>query len=84
MKTIFAAAGFLITLASAHAASAATIRVIDGDTVVISVDTIRILDMDTPKIHHAQATQNVGLAWLPRVGLRCCFLPTGERSPNSR
>lgn len=63
MKTILAAAGFLIMLASSLAVSATAIRVIDGDTVVIGVETIRILNIDTPEIRHAQcdAERRLGL-----------------------
>ncbi|MBW8319298.1 MAG: thermonuclease family protein [Arenimonas sp.] len=77
MKTIFAAAGFLITLASAHADSAAAIRVIDGDTVVIGVETIRILNIDTPEIRHAQcdAERRLGLVAKRRLEV---LLSTGE------
>lgn len=49
-RTVLAASLFLL----AEQASAAAIRVIDGDTVVIGSETIRILNIDTPEIRHAQ------------------------------
>ncbi len=35
-------------------ASAASIRTIDGDTIEVDGETIRILNIDTPEIRHAQ------------------------------
>jgi endonuclease YncB( thermonuclease family) len=47
-------ASALLTLSLAGAASAASIRAIDGDTIEIDGETIRILNIDTPEIRHAQ------------------------------
>lgn len=57
------AAAVLLLLIAANAPSAAEIRVIDGDTVVIDAETIRILNIDTPEIRHAQcdAERRLGL-----------------------
>ena len=54
------AAAFLLV---AGQTIAAEIRVIDGDTVVINAETIRILNIDTPEIRHAQcdAERRLGL-----------------------
>jgi micrococcal nuclease len=43
----------ILFLLSATAISAAATRVIDGDTVVIDDETIRIANIDTPEIRHA-------------------------------
>lgn len=57
-RFVTALALFLLTVP----ALAAT-RVIDGDTLVIGSETIRILNIDTPEIHHAQcdAERRLGL-----------------------
>lgn len=57
------AAAVLLLLIAATAPPAAEIRVIDGDTVVIDAETIRILNIDTPEIRHAQcdAERRLGL-----------------------
>lgn len=62
MRSIFATAVLLI-LAAGNSTFAAAIRVIDGDTVVIGAETIRILNIDTPEIRHAQcdAERRLGL-----------------------
>jgi len=58
-RTVLAAA----LLLAAGSTFAAAIRVIDGDTVVIGSETIRILNIDTPEIRHAQcdAERRLGL-----------------------
>jgi endonuclease YncB( thermonuclease family) len=58
-RTVLAAALFLV----AGQTVSATIRVIDGDTVAIGAETIRILNIDTPEIRHAQcdAERRLGL-----------------------
>jgi endonuclease YncB( thermonuclease family) len=46
-------AALLSALAATHAPAAA-MRVIDGDTIEVNGETIRILNIDTPEIRHAQ------------------------------
>lgn len=54
---------FAIFLLFAESASAQTWRVIDGDTVVLDGETVRIANIDTPEIKHAQcdAERRLGL-----------------------
>ncbi|MFN3318375.1 MAG: thermonuclease family protein [Allorhizobium sp.] len=47
-------AAALLTLSFAAMASAAGVRAIDGDTIEVNGETIRILNIDTPEIRHAQ------------------------------
>lgn len=44
----------LLTTALFGSASAASVRTIDGDTIEVDGETIRILNIDTPEIRHAQ------------------------------
>lgn len=65
-RTLIAAAIIACSLATADAAG---LRVIDGDTVVVSDETIRILNIDTPEIRHAQcdAERRLGLVAKKRL-----------------
>lgn len=53
-------AALLLTIVTTDAATA-SVRVIDGDTVVIDGETIRILNIDTPEIRHAQCDAELRL-----------------------
>lgn len=44
----------LLTTALSGVAVAASVRTIDGDTIEVDGETIRILNIDTPEIRHAQ------------------------------
>lgn len=64
--TLIAAATIACSFATANAAG---LRVIDGDTVIVSDETIRILNIDTPEIRHAQcdAERRLGLVAKKRL-----------------
>ena len=68
MRTLIFAT--LLSLSLISPSQAAAIRVIDGDTVVIDRETIRILNIDTPEIRDAkcEAERRLGLIAKRRLG----------------
>lgn len=64
-------------LLAANLSSGAAVRVIDGDTIVIGGETIRILNIDTPEIRHAQcdAERRLGLVAKRRLEVLLSFGP---------
>lgn len=66
----------LALLMSAPPASAQPWRVIDGDTVEIAGETVRIANIDTPEIKHAQCDAERRLGLVAKAELNG-FLATG-------